>query len=237
MSQEATGNGKIERLPWELREQVCRKLRDSVPAAKICVWLNSLPEVLAILDEYFGEQPINAQNVTNFRQGGYQRWLSRQGKLDRTRELAAYAVNIATASGGTLADGASQIIAGNVLEVLEGLEEVKEAGAGPVGPEARQAQITAAAEAIDSLALAVSRLRKGDQNAEALRLARDRIAQAQEGLELEKRKFQRTTCELFVEWYANKKAGEIAGGTASNGEKIEALGSLIFGDLWKAEKK
>lgn len=228
MSQEATGNGKIERLPWELREQVCRKLRDGVPTKKVCAWLNSLPEVLSIMDEFFGEQPINDQNITNFRQGGYQRWLTRQGKIERTRELANYSIEVARASGGQLADGAAQLIAGNILEVLEQLDGIRNRTNGADGTD-----VLATAEAIDGLALSVSRLRKGDQNAEALRQRERQLAQADENLKLEKQKFQRTTCELFLKWRDDRRATEIADGPGTSDDKVNALGQAMFGDLWQ----
>lgn len=54
-------------------------------------------------------------------------------------------------------------------------------------------------------------------------------------LELNVAKFQRETCELFLSWYADQRAKDIAGASLGNAEKIEALGQLMFGDLWKAK--
>jgi hypothetical protein len=238
---EATGNGKVERLPWEIREEVCRRLRDNQPGSKIIAWLHSLPEVLQVLDEYFGEEPISPQNLSNFRQGGYRRWLARQGKVDRTRELAQYAMEISKAGAGSIADGASQIMAGNILEVMEALEGLRfehptSNAQHPTSNEEREAaaaRVAAAAEAIDGLALAVSRLRKGDHDAASLRLNREKLAQAEKALELEERKFRRTTCEMFLKWRDDRRATEIADGPGSTDEKVEALGQHIFGDLWK----
>lgn len=55
----------------------------------------------------------------------------------------------------------------------------------------------------------------------------------QQQLALERKKFQRDTCELFVKWQADKRAAEIAGSPSSNAEKIEQLGALMFGEDWK----
>lgn len=59
------------------------------------------------------------------------------------------------------------------------------------------------------------------------------IQQRQEGLELEKARFQRETAELFLKWAADQRAKEIAGSNESNAEKIERLGQLMFGEDWK----
>jgi hypothetical protein len=53
------------------------------------------------------------------------------------------------------------------------------------------------------------------------------------GLALDTARFQREFCDGFLKWWNNQRAAEIAGGTASNTEKIEQLGQLMFGDDWK----
>lgn len=55
-----------------------------------------------------------------------------------------------------------------------------------------------------------------------------------EQLSLDRSKFQRETCELFVKWSADQRASAIANSTASNADKIEKLGELMFGEDWKA---
>lgn len=54
-----------------------------------------------------------------------------------------------------------------------------------------------------------------------------------EGLNLQREKFQRETCEMFVKWAADKRATEIARSSSSNAEKIERLGQLMFGEGWR----
>lgn len=67
-----------------------------------------------------------------------------------------------------------------------------------------------------------------DAWAKAQKAARDK-----EGLKLERQKFQRETCELFLKWAADSRAKEIAAGTASNADKIAKLGELMFGEDWQ----
>jgi hypothetical protein len=52
-------------------------------------------------------------------------------------------------------------------------------------------------------------------------------------LELNRQKFQRDTCELFLKWFEDKRAKEVLASSASNSDKIEQLGQLMFGEDWK----
>ena len=70
--------GKIGRLPVEIRNQIGRALRDGVPGVRIIAWLNTLPEVQAILARDFGGEPIKNQNLTKWKVRGYPDWLREQ---------------------------------------------------------------------------------------------------------------------------------------------------------------
>ena len=52
-------------------------------------------------------------------------------------------------------------------------------------------------------------------------------------LKLRVQQFHRETCELFLKWAADERARNIAENGARNGEKIAALGALMFGEDWK----
>jgi hypothetical protein len=58
--------------------------------------------------------------------------------------------------------------------------------------------------------------------------------QKQEELQIERQKFRRETCKLFIEWVADEEAKKIATSTSSNADKIEALGKKMFPD-WEEE--
>lgn len=68
---------------------------------------------------------------------------------------------------------------------------------------------------------------------EKLRLANVAEKRMQESLVLEKARFQRETCALYLKWAEDRKAKDIAASGASNAEKIERLGELMFGPDWK----
>jgi len=68
---------------------------------------------------------------------------------------------------------------------------------------------------------------------EYLRVAQNAQLTKQLDLELKTKVFQVKTCELFLEWFEDKRAKEIATSGATHSEKIEALGQAMFGEDWK----
>lgn len=240
--------GKIGRLPAAIRDELNRRLFDGQPASRILPWLNGLPEVKDILQEDFEGLAVNDQNLSEWRNGGFKAWVRRRETVSNTRELADYSLSVAKAAGGNITEGAAQILAGKILEVLEGISELEtelnERDASqpstPEQAEARVARVAAMSEAIKALTDSLGSLRNGDQNNVRLRQNDDRLAllaqrlkQTQEALELEKQKFMRTTCELFVKWHEDKRAIDAVSGSGDKSEIIERLGQLMFEDQWR----
>jgi len=227
-----TRRGKIARLPLAIREELNLRLLENQTARKICGWLNKLPETIAVCEE-FGEQPIDDRNISDWRKGGYQDWLSRRETIEETRELAQWSVKLAKANGGSLAEGAAAILVGQILEVLEAISRVKRDLAENDGEPGKLAEI---GEAIGDLTLALSRVRKGDQGAEQLRLNRERVEQTGQALQLEREKFEVLACRKMLEEATRRKADEIANSDLSNADKIAALRRVAFADVDALEK-
>src|SRR6266496_5958378 len=61
--------GKIGRLPSDIREQLNRRLQDGEIGRDLVVWLNSVPEVQAVLKAEFGDRPVNEPNLSDWRTG------------------------------------------------------------------------------------------------------------------------------------------------------------------------
>ncbi len=97
-------NGKITRLPHEVREELNRRMRDGKEGNELMEWLNGLPEVRAVLAEEFGGEPIVQQNLSRYRQGGYREWLNRQDALAEARRLACDAGEVEQVVPGALSD-------------------------------------------------------------------------------------------------------------------------------------
>jgi hypothetical protein len=123
-----THNGKIARLPRNIREELNHRLDDGEPGGRILEWLNALPPVQAV---QMGRGQISAQNLSNWRQGGYQDWLNQQERRQLVRELTANAAELATDAGGVeIVNHLSAVLvaelAASARGALEGLSEPAE---------------------------------------------------------------------------------------------------------------
>ena len=115
------------------------------------------------------------------------------------------------AAGRDPAAVGARILAGKMLDMLEAVD----------------------AETADDFSAAVARLRKGETEAAKVELYKERNDLARQSLALERSKFKRLTCEMFIKWYADKKVVAIMDDASSdNDQKTEALGRTLFGDLW-----
>jgi hypothetical protein len=74
--------GKIARLPRSIRDQLNVRLDDGQDADQILPWLNDLPEVREVLAKHFNGANISPQNLSGWRQGGFQEWLLHRQYLD-----------------------------------------------------------------------------------------------------------------------------------------------------------
>lgn len=91
--------GKIARLPCEIREQLNRRLADGEIGKRLVDWLNSLPEVRAVLAAEFGGRPINEQNLSDWKQGGFEDWQRHQEERDWVRKLVEEGDDLKVESG------------------------------------------------------------------------------------------------------------------------------------------
>ena len=83
----STRTGKIARLPHSIRHQLNLRIRDNHIPKSILQWLNNLPEVKTILGEQFNSRPITPQNLSDWKKGGFQDWLTRQDALNFVQDL------------------------------------------------------------------------------------------------------------------------------------------------------
>src|SRR6187455_443739 len=88
---------KIAKLPPALREEVNERLERSDTAASITEWLNALPDVQKMLKNSFNGDPINDQNITNWRRSGFAAWQLRHNFMDQLLILSDEASDIAAA--------------------------------------------------------------------------------------------------------------------------------------------
>ena len=80
--------GKIGRLPHHIRNQLNRRLQDNEQGTTLVEWLNSQPEVQATIQKQFAGRPVNEQNVSEWKKGGYQDWLRHEESRQIVSTLA-----------------------------------------------------------------------------------------------------------------------------------------------------
>ena len=90
-----TRNGKIARLPRCFREDLNQRLSDGEQGKSLVTWLNTNSEVQEVLELYFDGRPITEQNLSEWKQGGYQEWLRHQENLEWSRHAVEEAEELA----------------------------------------------------------------------------------------------------------------------------------------------
>lgn len=88
--------GKIARLPRAIRDQLNHRMQDGESCHSLVTWLNAQPEVQKVLADSFGGRPVDAQNLSDWKQGGYQHWLARQDTLELACQMGEQATDLQT---------------------------------------------------------------------------------------------------------------------------------------------
>jgi hypothetical protein len=200
--------GKIARLPHAVRNLLNQRLHDGEPGPRLLAWLNALPEVQAVLAAEFAGRPINAQNLSDWKQGGYRDWVAQQEALAVAQRLGEDAAELQAAGRPPLTDtlaawlAARYAVATRQLAATEGVAHWRR---------------------LRELCADLAELRRGDHSAERLRLEREHLALARERTERER-------IEAFMAWADRPEVRERLRSTATREEQIQALGRLMFGE-------
>jgi hypothetical protein len=94
-----TRNGKIARLPRHIRDELNRRLDNGEQGTHLVEWLNTHDEVKRVLATDFGGRPINEQNLSDWKQGGYYDWQELQESREWVRLVTDEADQVAEDSG------------------------------------------------------------------------------------------------------------------------------------------
>jgi hypothetical protein len=87
-------NGKIAHLTRELRHQINQRLEDGQEADAILAWLNGMEGVQQMLEENFAGAPISAQNLSEWRQGGFREWSLRRAIIEQAASASELAEDL-----------------------------------------------------------------------------------------------------------------------------------------------
>ncbi len=172
--------GKIARLPNAIREQLNCRLKNGEQGKSILKWVNSLPEVKAILDADFDGHPVSPSNLTEWKDGGYRDWQVRQDALALVTDLQDENALGDKALTSAFNDKLAQWVSIHYAATAQALV------ASQLDPETKWSRLR-------QLCADVSRLRRGDVHAERLKLDRERLA-------LEQSKAEELREEDFQAW-------------------------------------
>ena len=159
--------GKIARLPRVLRNQLNQRLHDGEAGHRLVEWLNALPEVQAVLAAGFEGRAINAQNLTDWKQGGYRDWVSQQEALELAQRLGEDAVELQPEGQPPLTETLALWLAACYAVAT---------------PQGAQTEGAEGWRLLRELCADVVELRRGDHSAERLRLEREQVQLEQQRL-------------------------------------------------------
>ena len=117
--------GKIARLPKAIREQLNGRLQDGELGTDLVLWLNELPECQKLLAEKFGGRPISEQNLSEWKQGGYEEWARQEASRERVQALMEQADDLDGVAGGReISDRLGSLVAAELAEAIRKLEDI-----------------------------------------------------------------------------------------------------------------
>lgn len=222
-SDNTTRKGKIARLPARIRDEVCTRLQDGQDAPEILAWLNALAEVKEVMARRFRGEPVNEQNLHNWRTGGFREWQDEQAEVERLQSLAEFSARLVATTGLAMSDGAAAIATGNILAQLESETDP---------------------EAIDMLIGQLTALRKGDHAVREgtrkdlkLQLDQKKAALKHREVMLAETKFQRLLVEKVMEAATSKEVQAILASSAPKKVKMEQLRMAFFGEAETEEEQ
>ena len=122
-----TRNGKIARLPKEIREELNHRIENGWRGARLVKWLNELPPVKEMLREQFHSRPITEQNLSQWRDGGYADWQRHQDTQEQIRWVVERSDDVDKVEGSEhLCERLARVAAAELAEHLQQLSAVED---------------------------------------------------------------------------------------------------------------
>ena len=222
-----TRQGKIARLPHALRDEVNRRLHNGETGGTILAWLNVHPDAIRVFDDQFEGAPVTAQNLSEWRLGGYRDWQTQQQKVEDLKTLSSHAAELAKAGTG-VESGTTAILAGHILDSWETLLF---AGGTTADEEGNGGSEPDLALNFSRLAQAATRLKKVSLDEQKLELEKRKVKQKDKALELDREKFESQTVAKFLEWAKRPEAVAILDSGKPQTVQMDLMRELMFGKL------
>ncbi len=174
-------NGKIASLNPNVLGQLNVRLKDGARGRPLAEWLNSLPEVQALMAADFEGNPITQQNVSEWKRGGHRDWLTYQKVRHIVQSSSPDDADLKQLLTGPLADKLSQWLTLRFAAAAHSLTALDE-------PDPKAELHLLGELSADLLALRRSQL------------SADRVAIEQQRLSLEKSRTDQEMEKQFWEW-------------------------------------
>ena len=215
-----TRNGKIARLPRFVREKLNERLERSEESPQLLQWLNALPEVKKVVRDDFAGVPISKQNLSEWRQGGFQEWLARRDLCEEARDMGQLAEEMDERAAGVLANAAAMVLATRLASFIANWNgEVDET-------------FQAKARVLNGLCRSVTQLQQGMHRGNRAQFELERKMEKKE--KRDKEEFKQKLLTPFTDALrANSMAKVFGGGTA--GGKIAEYIMAVQNDKFDAE--
>lgn len=217
---------KIEKLPTALRDELGERYLNGADFPELAEWINNEPEAIKRWTLHFPDNPkLTADNFSCWkRDGGFARWKEEWATI----QLSERCMKIANASGGNVTRGAAAILAG---KLLVGIENVTAETEEFTSDEEGGKQAVSYEDKLVKFAMALKMTAEAEATPVKTGLAVDKSKLDKQKLALEKKKFRRTTCELFLEYFENKRATDIAANPSTpKDRKLDLLADIFFGE-------
>lgn len=227
-----TRNGKIARLPVAIRTLLNQRLRNGETGKQLVEWLNGLPVAREVMQAEFAGRPVNEQNLSEWKQGGYEDWLRHQETCAWVRTLVEESADLEEEAGDdSVADWFSAPLA---VALGRCLQKVAVGAA----DDAEQRKVLVA------MAREISQLRRQDHEAERLRLKRERWNAEQrqkEEAELDRLRraaeFSQMRAEVLVEMLKDQYEAKTKDGSLSADEKQRCEEIFSEVEAWRGERR
>ncbi len=204
-----THNGKIGCLPKAIQEQLNHRIENGEKGRGLVEWLNSLPEVQAVMAREFGGKPVRQQNISEWRKHGYVKWLRQQEALDMARQLADDVGELQPAGAPPLADQMVVWLTARYLVAVQKLAEKNNDGELDL-------------KVLRELCHDVVALRRGDHSGARLKMEQER-------LDRDRVKTEEEVIAHFQRWLKNPEVRDLVCQNYVSPEERERRMRDIFG--------
>lgn len=166
-----TRNGRIARLPSDLRQQLNRRLESDEPAAGVLAWLNAQPAEQPNPTAESGPPAFALKDLAEWQATGFCDWRIQAEAREQASQLHAEVAELKQAGEEPLSDALAQFLAAQY--VLATRAAIRQAAGEPLP-----------LSTLRVLCADVVSLRRGDHQVERLRLERDRLVLEERDFEL-----------------------------------------------------